>query len=39
MALGPDMSGLVQTCSAIGWICSVRTDPPGKMSINHVLLI
>jgi hypothetical protein len=33
------MSGLVQTCLAIGWICPVRTDPLGKMSINHVLLI
>jgi hypothetical protein len=26
------MSGLVQTCP-------VRTDPLGKMSINHVLLV
>jgi hypothetical protein len=22
-----------------GWICPVRTDPLGKMSINHVLLV
>jgi hypothetical protein len=33
------MSGLVRTCPAIGWICLVKTDPLGKMSINHVLLI
>jgi hypothetical protein len=30
---------LVQTCPATGWICPVRTDPLGKMSINHVLLV
>jgi hypothetical protein len=33
------MSGLVRTCSAIGRICPVRTDPICKMSINHVLLV
>jgi hypothetical protein len=33
------MSGLVRTYPAIGWICSVRTDPLGKILINHVLLI
>jgi hypothetical protein len=33
------MSNLVRTCPAIGRICLVRTDPLGKMSINHVLLI
>jgi hypothetical protein len=33
------MSGLVWTCPAIGQICPVRTDPLGKMSINHVLLV
>jgi hypothetical protein len=33
------MSGLVQTCSTIGRICLVRTNPLGKMTINHVLLI
>jgi hypothetical protein len=33
------MSGLVQICPAIGWICLIRTDPLGKISINHVLLV
>jgi hypothetical protein len=33
------MSSLVRTCLTIGQICPVRTDPLGKMSINHVLLI
>jgi hypothetical protein len=33
------MSGLVWTCLAIGRTCPVRTDPLGKMSINHVILI
>jgi hypothetical protein len=33
------MSGLIRICSAIGRICLVRTDPLGKMLINHVLLI
>jgi hypothetical protein len=31
------MSGIVRTCPTIGQICPVRTDPLGKMSINHVL--
>jgi hypothetical protein len=33
------MSGLVRTCLTIGRIYPVRTDPLGKMSSNHVLLI
>jgi hypothetical protein len=33
------MFGLVQTCPAIARICLIRTDPLGKMSINHALLI
>jgi hypothetical protein len=33
------MSSLVRIYLAIGWICSVRIDPLGKMMINHVLLI
>jgi hypothetical protein len=33
------MSDLVQRCPAIGQICPVRTDPLGKMSINHILLV
>jgi hypothetical protein len=33
------MSGLVWTCLAIGQICPVRTDPLGKMLINHVSLV
>jgi hypothetical protein len=33
------MFGLVRTCLAIGPICPVRTEPLGKMLINHVLLV
>jgi hypothetical protein len=33
------MFGLVQICPAIGRICPVRTDPLGKILINHILLI
>jgi hypothetical protein len=32
-------TGYVQTYPAIGWICLVRTDPLGKILINHVFLI
>jgi hypothetical protein len=39
LVLGLDMSGHVQTCPAIGRICPVRTDPLGKISINHALLV
>jgi hypothetical protein len=36
------MSDVVQTCPAIGrigWICPIKTDPLGKISINHILLV
>jgi hypothetical protein len=33
------MSGLVRTCPHRGQICPARTDPLGKMLINHVLLV
>jgi hypothetical protein len=33
------MSDPIQTCPAISRICPARTDPLGKMSINHVLLV
>jgi hypothetical protein len=29
----------VRTCLAIDRICLVRTDPLGKMLINHILLV
>jgi hypothetical protein len=32
-------TGYVQPDPAIGGICLVKTDPLGKMSINHVLLV
>jgi hypothetical protein len=32
-------TGYVQSGLAIGGICLVKTDPLGKMSINHVLLV